>query len=902
MNTIKISRLLMLIFLSMTLSSAYAEEKKNVLILNSYHNGYKWTEDETDGAIAGLYPESENTRIYIEYMGAKWAFHRSYIEQLSKLYQQKFKNKVFDVIIATDDDALNFLKLYRDETFGKVPVVFCGINWITPERLQGLKSFAGVNEDAAIALNIDLMLKLHPATKDIYVIMDSTTTGMVIYNKLNEIIPQYINRVQIHLLFDMEMSSMLKQLSALDAGSLVLLTLYQKDKTGRFFEYSESCGLITKNSRVPVYGVWGFNLGLGIVGGNLVSGYSQGLTAGKLALRILKGESAESIPVVMNSPNLYMFDYAQMQRFDISTADIPAESLIINQPSSFYSINKQLFRSILAVILILAAAAVILILNIRRRYLAEKELRESEEKYHTLVDNLNVGVFRSTGDPDGKFIQVNPAMIKIFGYDSYDAFIKLPVENLYQDSAYRKNFINDIIAGGSVKDRELPMKKIDGTLIWASVSASAQYHASDKSVEWIDGILEDITQKKRIEMELRHAQKMETIGTLVSGIAHDFNNAIGGLVGMLSIIDNKLQSGTILSIDKLQYYTSIMKESGDKSIAMAQRLLTLARRRNAELIPSDLNDIVRRVVELLSGTIDKSISVFPVYNDERAVIMADPAQIEQSLLNLCINSWHAMTIMREDRNLWGGSLALSIMKIYAEKYFFELHPEAVKKEYWAISISDTGVGMTRDIVLKIFDPFFTTKGEGVGTGLGLAMVNQIIREHEGFIDVYSEPGTGTTFKVYIPVSYEKPDTSAVPKSVEIQSGTGLILVVDDEPVMRKTAREILEECGYDVITAEDGKAGVAIFRERYNEITAVVMDMAMPVMSGIIAYREMLKINPGVKVLIASGLRLDKRLQEVIAMGANGFIEKPYTLVKLGQAVKDIIEKDFFRATYTLEK
>jgi sigma-B regulation protein RsbU (phosphoserine phosphatase) len=318
----------------------YAAEKKNVLILNSYHQGYKWTDDEVRGIVNGLFPEQDNIKTYIEYMGTKWNFSSDYLKELCILYKKKFNRVRFDVIISTDDDAFNFLQKYRDGVFGRVPVVFCGLNWITPGKLSGMKSVTGVNETTDISLNLYLMMKVHPQVKKIYAVIDSTTTGISVYNKLIEIMPQYEGKIDIIPLYDLEMKALMEQVSIMGNDSLVLLTVFSRDGTGQFFEYDEYSTMISKKSSVPVYGLWDFYLGHGILGGNLATGYSQGITAGNIALRVLKGENAESIPVVMDSPNTYMFDFLQMKRFGIGRDLIPAASIVINEPSSFYSVNK----------------------------------------------------------------------------------------------------------------------------------------------------------------------------------------------------------------------------------------------------------------------------------------------------------------------------------------------------------------------------------------------------------------------------------------------------------------------------------------------------------------------------------------------------------------------------------
>jgi len=866
---------------------SYASEKKNVLILNSYHQGYKWTDDEVHGILNGLFPEQGNIKIYIEYMGTKWTLSSGYFIELCTLYKKKFSSIKFDVIITTDDDAFNFLKKYRDDVFGSVPVVFCGINWITPERLLGMSKVTGVNETTDISLNIYLIMKIHPGVKNIYVIIDSTTTGISVYNKLAEIIPQYSGKIKIIPLYDLAMDTLIDRVSSIEKDSIVLLTIFSRDGTGLFFEYYDYSEMISKKSSVPVYGLWDFYLGHGILGGNLANGYSQGFTAGNIALRVLKGEPVESIPVVMDSPNNYMFDYHQMKRFGIERDALPDETEIINEPSSFYSVNKKIFNMIIAVTAALTVFSVILILNIRRRYIAEKSLSESVEQYSTLVNNLNAGVFRSSGDPDGGFIQANPAMMKIFGFYDRDEFFRIPVRELYQSPISRDKFLAELKELKTVNSLELQMKRKDGSLISASVTGSAVFN-DDGSINYIDGILEDITEKKRMETEIRHAQKMDTIGTLASGIAHDFNNALGALIGAISIMDHKLREGILMTPEKQLEYVKLMKESGEKGISMVKRLLSLTRKNDSEYKPFNVNDIVKRVVDLLTGVIDKSISVYSAYYEDKAIVMGDSAQIEQALLNLCVNAGHAMTIMRENHEQWGGSLSIFIDKLLPDRYISKIHPEAVEKEFWSISVSDTGIGMPEEVRSRIFEPFFTTKSEGTGTGLGLVMVQKTIIEHQGYIDVYSEPGIGTTFKIFLPVYYGELE-NRLPASIQCDlKGSGRVLLVEDEPLILRIAAEILSDCGYEVLSAENGESALEIFRLKFNDIKVVVMDMAMPVMSGFVAFSEMRKISPSVRVLITSGCRQDSRVDEVLSSGGTEFIEKPYTMEKLALAVKNL--------------
>ena len=402
--------------------------------------------------------------------------------------------------------------------------------------------------------------------------------------------------------------------------------------------------------------------------------------------------------------------------------------------------------------------------------------------------------------------------------------------------------------------------------------------------------LDDITEFDNMEQQLRQAQKMESVGTLAGGLAHDFNNVLAAMLGNLSLLQYKLRAGADLQVPEILKYLQYIEAAGQRAVDMVRQLLTLSRRHQIDLVPVDLNLSVKHVRKLGESTFDKSVRVVVHLAECPAYVLADTTEMEQVLLNLSINGIHAMTIMRGD-DIWGGTLIIAIDKVVVDPVFQKRHPEATGTLYWKVSVSDTGVGMDTKTVAKIFDPFFTTKEQGKGTGLGLAMAYSIVQQQQGFIDVYSEPGQGTTFSVYLPLlEHEDIGALSLQEPLAISRGEGLVLVVEDDETVREMAESILENVGYTVRTAENGKEGVDVYRQLATSIKAVLLDMAMPVMSGREAFVEMEKINPEVKVLLASGFRKDERVEEVLKLGVKDFLQKPYTLASLAQAMKKVIE------------
>jgi len=523
-------------------SSAFAEAKKNVLILNSYHQDYKWTNDETRGVVEALAPVNEKIKIYIEYMGTKWVSGDQYFEELNRMLKFKYQNIRFDVIVLSDNDALNFLVKYRDGMFGRVPTVFCGINYFQDNDLREQPLYTGTNETVDIKTNLETILRIHPATKKIIVINDTTTTGKRIKTELMKVIPVFQNRVRFEFLEDIEMEKLLEKIKNLPPDNVVFYTLFFLDKTGRFYEYDESIQLISQRAKVPVYGTWDFSLGHGIVGGMLTSGYDQGRSAGEMALRILKGEKIENIPVVRKSPNRYMFDYQQMKLFGVKPSALPPESVIINEPVSFYAVHKSLVWGTLAGIIGLIFAVIVLLFNIRQRKKAQKALREAHDELENrvrertteLVDSNNQLVneiaerkqaeallkesegkyrrfFNTSRDcvfitsKDGSWIDLNEAAVEIFGYASREELMQMKIPDHYANQGERERHLSIIMEQGYTKEFPVNLLRKDGTVIHTLITSAAWYDA-EGNLMGFQGTIRDITERKKAEEALLESE------------------------------------------------------------------------------------------------------------------------------------------------------------------------------------------------------------------------------------------------------------------------------------------------------------------------------------------------------------------------------------------------------------
>ncbi|MFW5771586.1 MAG: hybrid sensor histidine kinase/response regulator, partial [Spirochaetota bacterium] len=376
---------------------------------------------------------------------------------------------------------------------------------------------------------------------------------------------------------------------------------------------------------------------------------------------------------------------------------------------------------------------------------------------------------------------------------------------------------------------------------------------------------------------------MEAIGTLVGGLAHDFNNILGGIIGSVEILDILLKEQDLKGVDEVWTYINIIRNSSDRAVEMIKQLLSLSRRQKMEKKHFDVNESLQHVLTICKNSFPKSVLLDFNFSEEPCFIYADQTRIEQVILNLCVNASQAMTIMREEGE--GGTLSVSL-RVANRKA-----AEDDKLPFACITVTDDGIGMNDDVKAHMFEPFFTTKEKEMGTGLGLSMVYNIVKQHQGIIDVESTPGRGTSIELLLPLAGNTDNQKNAEKTpMAIHSGSGVVLVVDDEKPIRKIACGILENAGYRVLTAENGDEAIQVYSIHQDTIDIVLLDMSMPVMSGLDVYTALQKINPSIKVLVTSGFGLDIKVQKVLDLGANGFISKPFSTDKLTAKILQVIE------------
>ncbi len=501
-----------------------------------------------------------------------------------------------------------------------------------------------------------------------------------------------------------------------------------------------------------------------------------------------------------------------------------------------------------------------------------KIAHDEEQKYRFVLE--------ASPDPiivynmQGKFGYINPAFVETFGWtleECQDRKIDfVPEENLPETF----EMINKIKEGKNFDSIESQRLTKNGDKITVSISG-AVYHNPDGELHGSIITLRNTTHQKKIELQLQQAQKMEAIGALAGGIAHDFNNLLTAIQGHISIIQLKTELEPLLE-KKFSRIEKIIARGAN----LTKQLLGFARGGKYQIEALNLNQVINDSLELFART-HKDLIINTKLADKLYRIEGDQGQIDQVLLNIYVNAWQAIQNHRKQPIL---TIETTNFEIGSQSHL-QLKPGS----YVKISISDNGCGMDDETQKRIFEPFFSTKQRGTGTGLGLSSVYGIIKNHGGIVTVYSELNLGTTFNIFLP-AVSKTANKMEKGALKIVGGQGLILLVDDETIVREVNDEIISALGYQVLKASNGKQALEIYQERGDEIDLVILDMIMPEMNGAEVFAKLREINPKIKVLLASGYSVEGQASKIMAQGCNGFIQKPFTLELLSTKIDEILK------------
>ena len=509
---------------------------------------------------------------------------------------------------------------------------------------------------------------------------------------------------------------------------------------------------------------------------------------------------------------------------------------------------------------------------------AEEALRVSEEKYRDLYDNAP-DMLVSVDAKTATIIECNQTLADELGYTK-EEIIGRPIFDMYTlDSAeYAKANVFPVFAkNGIVKEEELQLQRKDGSMIDVSLNVTAvrdeKGNILSSRSSW-----RDITERKRLETQLQQAQKMETIGTLAGGIAHDFNNILAAIIGYAELVKMKLPEDS----EVLPNLDEVLKSS-NRAKTLIQQILAFSRKQELEQKPLQLKYIVKESLKLLRSTLPSDIEIKEDIAKDVGVVNADPTQMHQVIMNLCTNAGHAM---QKD----GGVLTVGLANVELDDIAAAQYLDMSPGRYLRVTVSDTGYGMTSDVKDHIFDPYFTTKEKGVGTGLGLSVAHGIVKNHNGEITVYSEPGKGSTFHVYLPLIQEEAIKPEIDEQAPILTGNERILFIDDEKALVDLGTQMLESLGYKVTTRTSSIEALELFKAQPDQFDLVITDMTMPKMTGDHLAKELMKIRPDIPIIICTGHSGRISEEKASSLSIRKFVMKPIVMSDIAKTVREVLD------------
>lgn len=507
-------------------------------------------------------------------------------------------------------------------------------------------------------------------------------------------------------------------------------------------------------------------------------------------------------------------------------------------------------------------------------------LQEAEKKYRSIYENAPAGIFQVT--MDGRILNANPAMAEIFGYASIEELqtIMTDTENrLFPSQKQRGAIWSQLEEKEAILDQEVQFLKKNKEAIW--ISSSIRLHRDEAGNPLhLEGFIVDITERKHLEEQLRQAAKMEAVGNLVGGVAHDFNNLMTAVIGYGDILLNSLQPD-----NPQRAAAEAIKRAGETAAALTHRLLAFSRKQIVQPVVLNLNVVVADTGKMLHRMLREDIELIIRSDPDLRHIVTDPGQIEQVIINLAVNARDAMPS--------GGKLIIETANTSLDEVYCRNHVNVLPGLYVMLAVSDTGCGMDAETLSHIFEPFFTTKARGKGTGLGLATIYGIVKQSSGHIWSYSEPGKGSTFKIYFPASdLETSEVSVLSEEKELRRGAGTIMVAEDNTVVRELVEAILEEQGYTVLSSDCGQTCLRLLGESKEPVDLLLTDVVMPDMNGKVLFQQANEQFPGLKAIFMSGYTDNVIARHnVLEKGVN-FIQKPFTVKALISIVQKVMEAD----------
>ena len=725
-----------LLFSILFLNLLFANSSKEVLILHSYHKGYSWS-DDISKAIEKTFSDYKKEEIELTtvYMDTKRIDNSAYLNSLAKLYKQQFEGRNFDLIIVSDNTAFDFMIKYHEYLFKETPVLFCGINNFDKVLLEenNLKNYmTGVAEDVDLEKNFELISKLHPKLKNLLIINDTSNTGYAVKRDLRPIIEKYKSKFNIEYTDDLEINNLRQKVSNLDKeNSVILFVLLFKDTTGKYFTYKQSFAQVKEVSQVPIYGLWDFYLNNGIVGGLLTSAIAQGEAVSQMALEIFDGKKISDIPIIEKSPNIYMFDYNELDKFNIDISPYISNPVIINEPVTVYKEHSKLFIFSALIIFILSTIVIILKANIQRREKLELELSNRIEFDKVLLDTIPNPIYYK--NINGKFLGcnisfaslVNSSRDEIIGKTAFDFF---PFKVANANTQIDQELLTTFSTSTSEFTFHTPSNEMKHIILNKAV-----YKNIDGTVGGIVCIMDDITERVQQKQFLIQQSKLAEMGDMIAAIAHQWNEPLVELSALVQDIQTSYLLNELKDMEVKDFVNDSMIQIKymSKTLSDFRNFLKPSTKKKLFSISkalSEINEIIGK--QIFYSNIEMNFNY--KNENEELLVYGYENEFKQVLLNLLNNAKNKIVEKNVD---------------FTKKAHININIER-SSNYNIIEIIDDGGAIDEKIIHSIFDPYFTTKESG--TGFGLYMAKVIIEDKmRGIIKVRND-NNNVVFTIKLP--------------------------------------------------------------------------------------------------------------------------------------------------------
>jgi PAS domain S-box-containing protein len=857
--------------------------RQSILFLYSYGYGGKGLRVFDEGFFDTLGKAGFSTSdVYPEFLDlGRNQDDREYPQKLASMLEAKYSGKKIDLVVTGQQPALWFLLREGKKLAPGAPVITVQAPLPSEEEAAGRRFLCQVSH-FDIKGTLERALELFPSTRRVVFVSGASDADKRMADEAAKAALPWQGKLELEYTTGLSLPEMLNRVSSLPPFSVIIFTQYNKDTSGRATLAYEVEGMVTKAANAPVFGLYDFNLSNGGIGGSVISVRDLGETTARFALDILRGKLILEKPVtVADNRAVPIFDWKQIERWGGEAKNLPKESVFIGRPPLMWEEYKGYL--IFGFVVLLAQSLLIgaLLVQRRRREKAEKELLTSEERFRAIFEGAPVGIGMARGQ---KHLLVNAAHARLFGYDSPEELLSVPVASLLPVEAQA-----ELIERNKRRERgeDLPstyettgLRKDGTTFPFLIDIARIQLPEGAATL----GFFRDLSEIKRMEAErarlesqLLQSQKIESVGQLAGGVAHDFNNMLGVILGHAEFALDQTEPS-----DPLRESLEEIQKAAKRSAQITRQLLAFARKQPASPKVLDLNDTIEAMLRMLRRLIGEDIELEWKPGGHLWRLKIDPSQVDQLLANLVANARDAIPGV--------GKIEIETDNVTLDEQYCEGNTGFVPGEYVLLSVSDSGSGMEKEELSKIFDPFYTTKEPGKGTGLGLSTVYGIVKQNGGFINVYSEPGFGTTFRIYLPRTLEEAAAVAEPVAA-VRRGSETILVVEDEEAILGLARRSLASLGYRVLAAGNAAEAQKLAEENKGSIDLLITDVVMPEMNGKELAERISTITPGIKCLFMSGYTAEVIAHRgVIDEGVN-FLPKPFSLKTLGSKVREVLDE-----------